>query len=247
MKKALAIGGLFILLIAMLKEEVVWIFLLIEGILFVIWIIKWIERIYRLALNSSKQEVLVFKDLEKLCTELNVRYGSYKNKEKRIVATMEIIDGKIENFLYLIDDGYFHCSVKVLDNFPIELTTDVFILAAHFNNLLNHGIVRVVTESQYVEYCMTSHILLPLLYKGAIRNQIQRHCSTSEDIYWAFQKLVEENEAPAIIIADLFKKIEDEKKKLEEEKRQLEDAEKEIRNEGEEKQIKDEEKDFGNF
>jgi hypothetical protein len=39
-----------------------------------------------------------------------------------------------------------------------------------------------------------------------------RHYNTSKDIYWAFQKLVLENEIPALIIADLLKKNDEEKK-----------------------------------
>jgi hypothetical protein len=35
------------------------------------------------------------------------------------------------------------------------------------------------------------------------------HYRLAKDMYWAFDKLVLENEAPAIIIADLLKKNED--------------------------------------
>jgi len=51
-----------------------------------------------------------------------------------------------------------------------------------------------------------------LLYTNTIYDQIFGHYKTSKDIYWAFQKLVEENEAPAIIIADLLRKREEERK-----------------------------------
>jgi len=87
----------------------------------------------------------------------------------------------------------------------------LFILAAHFNNLLNNGTVKVNTEDLFVEYMVKRDVLIPLLYPEEIHHQIVRHHYTSNDIYWAFKKLVEENEAPAIIIADLFRKKENEK------------------------------------
>ena len=77
---------------------------------------------------------------------------------------------------------------------------------------MNNGVVKVNTESLYVEYCQKIDILIPLLYKGVIYQQLIAHYNTSKDIHWAFQKLIKENEAPAIIIADLFKKIEEEEK-----------------------------------
>jgi hypothetical protein len=51
-------------------------------------------------------------------------------------------------------------------------------------------------------------LLIPLLYNGEIHGQLTRHYNTSKDIYSAFQRLVIEQEAPAIIIADLLKENE---------------------------------------
>ena len=176
-------------------------------------VITFIRRIYRLSLNKSKQESLVFKDLEKLHIKEEWRHGVYKN-EKYIETTFGIADDKVEHFYYMIDDGYFHCFVKVLDDFPIELTTEFFILATHFNNLLKNGTVRINANNHCVEYVLKSDLLVPLLYEETILYaQMIRHYETTKDIYWAFQRLINENEAPAIIIADLLKKNEEEEQK----------------------------------
>ena len=174
-------------------------------------LLAYLRRVYRLSLNRSKQENLVWKDLIKLQAEADWKHGIYE-KEKYIETIFSIAKNKGERYFYMVADGYFHCRVKVLDNYPIELATDLFILASHFNNLLNNGVVKVNTESLYVEYCQKIDILIPLLYKGVIYQQLIAHYNTSKDIHWAFHKLVEENEAPAIIIADLLKKIEEEEK-----------------------------------
>jgi hypothetical protein len=166
-------------------------------------------RIYRLLLNHSKQEILVWKDLKKLHLKAEWKHGIYE-KEKYIETVFNIAEDRPERFFYMLYDGYLHSRVKVLDNYPIELTTDLFILATHFNNLLNNGIVVVNTESQYVEYCVKREILIHLLFSGEIYDQLILHYNVSKDIYWAFQRLAEENEAPAIIFADLLRKIKEE-------------------------------------
>ena len=173
-------------------------------------IINYFRRIYRLHTDFSKHEVLVWKSLKKIHFENEWYSGVYEN-EKKIETVFCMADDKPKRFLYVINDYCFYCTVKVLDNYPIELTTDLFILAAHFNNLLNNGTVKVNTEDLFVEYLVKRDALIPLLYPEEIHHQIVQHHYTSNDIYWAFQKLVEENEAPAIIIADLLRKKEDEK------------------------------------
>ena len=171
----------------------------------------YLTHIYRLSVSHSKQEDLVWKDLKKVCAGLKWKYGIYE-KEKYIEVVFEIDNDKGRRFFYLISEDYFHCTVNILEGFHEELTTDLFILAAHFNNLLSNGIVTINVEKQTVEYSTKSHILIPLLYNGETYNDLLRHYNTSKDIYWAFQKLIDENEAPAIVIADLLNKIKEEEK-----------------------------------
>jgi len=166
-------------------------------------------QIYRLYVNHSKQENFVWDDLKKLFAGSNWKYGIYE-KEKYIESIFEIGNDTGRRFFYLINNDHFHCTVNILEGFPVELTSELFILAAHFNNLLNNGIVTISVEKQTVEYSIKSHILIPLLYSGELYNDLLRHHKASKDIYWAFQKLISENEAPAIIIADLLKKIKEE-------------------------------------
>lgn len=164
----------------------------------------YLQRVYRLTLSFKKQENIVWKELKKLHSEAEWKSGIYEN-EKYIESVFEISNEKAGSFYYMIYDGCFHCRVLILENFPSELTTELFILAAHFNNLLNNGVVIVNVNSQYVEYHQKKDLLIPLLYNGEIHGQLIRHYNMSKDIYSAFQRLVIEQEAPAIIIADLLK------------------------------------------
>lgn len=162
------------------------------------------KRIYRLSLNFQRQEEIVWEDLKKLHSNAEWKSGIYE-KEKYVETIFEISKGKAESFYYMIYNGCYHCRVKILEDFHPDLTTDLFVLATHFNNLLNNGVVVVNVDRQYIEYHLKMDLLIPLLYKGESYELLIQHFNTAKDIYSAFQRLVHEQEAPAIIIADLLK------------------------------------------
>ena len=170
----------------------------------------YLKRIYRLALSYKKQEEIVWSDLKKLHAATEWKYGVYE-KEKYIETLFEISNGKAGRFFYMIYDGRFHCRVKILEEFSVDLTSDIFILTTHFNNLLTNGVVLVNVNNNYVEYHQKREWLIPLLYTHETYGQLNNHFNLSKDIYTAFQRLVDGQEAPAIIIADLLKEKEIEK------------------------------------
>lgn len=165
----------------------------------------YLKRLYRISLSHKKYETLVWEDLKKLHVLEGWSSGVFE-KERYIETTFEIEKEKLATFFYMIYDDFFHCRTRVVENYPEDLTTDIFILASHFNNVLNKGIVVVNVHKQHVEYNLQKELLVPLLYSGEIRETLIRHYNISKDIHSGFQRLIEENEAPAIIIADLLKK-----------------------------------------
>jgi len=164
----------------------------------------YLNRIYRLTLSFQKQEELVWNDLKRFHSEAEWQSGVYEN-DKSIETIFEIGQGKGSAYCYNIYDVCFHSRVKIIEQYPVDLTTDLFILAAHFNNILNWGVVIVNVNENYIEYHQKRDLLIPLLYYGEINNQITNHYEISKDIYSAFKRLTDEQEAPAIIIADLLK------------------------------------------
>lgn len=163
-----------------------------------------LKRVYHLTLSEEKHEEIVWKRLKKLFTDKDWNHGVYE-KEKYVETVVRIGEGYPETFYYLVYDKRFHCQVSVLRDFPIELTSELFILAAHFNNLLNSGVVKVDVKNSNVEYHLKQDLIVPLLYSQEIHQLLINHYQTSRDVYKAFQRLVIEQEAPAIIIADLLK------------------------------------------
>ena len=170
---------------------------------------SYFRRVYRLSLNIEKQELTVWKDLKKLHEDANWKCGVYES-DKQIKTVFELGNETGAVFNYFIYDNNFHCAVKILDNFPREYTSEAFILASHFNNLLNRGKVVIDAEDNYITYQTKKNILIPLLYPETMYEQIIRHINTARDVQWAYQRLMDENEAPAIIIADLLRKNSDE-------------------------------------
>lgn len=172
---------------------------------------NYLQRIYRLSVSFKKHEDIVWNDLKNLVKHADWRAGVFE-KEKYIELIFDIGDDTAARYFYNIGNGEYHCRVKVATDYPPEQAESVFILASHFNNLLNQGMVCVNVDAGYVEYQVNCHILIPLLYPEELHSYLIRHYNTSKSVYWAFQRLLNENEAPAIIIADLLKKNEEEKK-----------------------------------
>ena len=162
---------------------------------------QYFEQFYRISQNYSKQESLVWEDLKKLYLKENFEHGVFEHN-KVIEGYFAIAENVGETFFHTVTDGKFQCVVYVLRNFPVELTTDLFILASHFNNLLTFDKVIIDTTDKNVIFCSSVDFLLPLLYSGEMFGQICRHYELSKEIYWACNKFMEGNEPPAMIIAD---------------------------------------------
>jgi hypothetical protein len=162
------------------------------------------RNIYHLSISAKKYDKIVFKHLIKHHKDLNWHFGVFE-VEKYIVTPFNISENTPAKYYYMIFDGKFHCQVKILNSFPKEITTELFILATHFNNLLRNGIVTVDVEDNTVNYSIKSDLIVNIIYQGEIHHQILNHLNTSRDIFWAFNRLIEENEEPALIIADLLK------------------------------------------
>lgn len=169
-------------------------------------------RAYRLSRNSKKQGEQVWKDLKHFHKKEQWR-SAIVEKEKCIETKFEIEEGISMTFFYLLYDSHLQCMVRLIENFPEEYTTEFFIMATHFNNLLTVGQVSVNPNRLSVEFVIQNHILLPLLYTEEIKRMHLLHFTLAKDIYWAYQRILKEDEAPAIIIADLLKKYNEQNEK----------------------------------
>lgn len=165
---------------------------------------------YHLLLASEKQHDIVWGYLKKYHIDEKLNSGFFEN-EKRIESDFKITEDYHARFFYAIHKGIFYCRCKIVQDFDPELTTEMFVLATHFNNLLKYGKVLIEPSERTVEFAIDSSLTEYLVFPGALQQVTIMHYDTTKDVYWAFQKLINEQEEPAIIIADLIR-IKDESK-----------------------------------
>lgn len=162
------------------------------------------HRVHRLSLKQEKWSSLVWHDLKKM--HLDSKWDSGIHERTKTIQTPFSINSEMSvYYFYQVDEDYFICRVKLLEDYDVSMSSEIFILASHVNNILRKGKVRVNLGQQFVEYIVQLPLLVPLLYFGEVNNEMVAHYNTSKDLIAAFQRLVFEGESPAIIVADLLK------------------------------------------
>jgi hypothetical protein len=161
------------------------------------------EKIGGVVLDESQQMECVWNELIKIHQESNWRFGIYES-ENYVETTFAISEEMQTTYRYLIYEQNLHFDVRVIDSFPTELTTDLFVLASHFNNLLMFGKVVVDVNRCNVLFSYQNEISFYSVFPEKIDHHISRHFHISRDVYWAFQKYLTEREEPVIIIGELL-------------------------------------------
>lgn len=166
---------------------------------------NYLRNIYRLALPAEKQENLVWKEVLSFFEKEGWPVRIYEDR-KIAAIRLPLSRDRDREFFFGISDHNFFCMVDVVSGFPDAVINDLFILATHYNNILNEGSVQVGVEERNVLFTATIQVIIPLLYRGVIEDQIFRHVSAAEDAFDIFEKLVYDGEEPAIIMAGLYLK-----------------------------------------
>ena len=194
--------------------DIVVVIVLLLTVFFVLWgfwgkrLKTIMSKFYRLMISPAKREAIVWKDLKKLFQRMEWKHGVFE-QEKYIKAGFTINDSEGISFFYSVRNNDFECFTRVIEDFPEEMTSDFFILAQHFNNILNYGMVNIDISRRSVDFVMKEDILVSYLYPGNLYFQFEKHLDIVNDLlYKAFLRLVNENEAPAIIIADVLDELE---------------------------------------
>lgn len=163
-----------------------------------------LNKIIRLTLSKTKQETIVWKDLKNLHKRSEWVSGIHE-KEKHIETIFDLGDNKRKAFHYFIYDNSLYYRVEILEQYIVDRTTDIFILAQHFNNLLNNGTITINTREQSVDYFFKTDIIIPLIRPSEIYKNLICHFEATKDIFKSFERLIIESEEPALIIADLLR------------------------------------------
>ena len=67
------------------------------------------------------------------------------------------------------------------------------------------GKVIINPENQTIQYTFNRSIADIIFNNSIIDSSIVNHFDTTKDVFWAFDKLLREDEEPSIIIADLLR------------------------------------------
>lgn len=156
--------------------------------------------------DEAKQKEHVWNELIRIHQVHNFHFGIYE-AEKYIDATFAISEKETAQYRYQIFEEELNFTVCVLFSYPIEITTDLFVLASHFNNRLNFGKVVIDVENQNVIFTYRNDLAYYALFKEKIHFHLKRHFHISKDIHEAFVKCVLEREEPAVIFGELMKKL----------------------------------------
>ena len=179
---------------------------------------KWIKKTYKkivlflelqfYAMRGEKHhEQIVWKLLKKELKIVPFKH-EVNESEKTVYTKFHLAPNILGRFWYMMFYDRLFFRAIIVPNYPVEQTTNIFILAQHFNNQVNHGSVVVDVPLNYIEFRTTYHFPEIIFTKNAIEKHIHYHYNISCDIYWAFNKMLTENEEPAYIIAELIAKRE---------------------------------------
>lgn len=161
-------------------------------------------RAYWVNCSEKKQRQQVWKLLKEWFLNENLRHGVYEN-ESTVACRFEITENTVFEFRYSVSEHAFHCRSYICESYDAEATTNLFILATHFNSILRTGKVIINPENQTIQYTFNRSIADIIFNNSIIDSSIVNHFDTTKDVFWAFDKLLREDEEPSIIIADLLR------------------------------------------
>jgi len=159
---------------------------------------------FRISFNHNRQEELVWRDLKDYHKTQEYSSGVFE-KEKTIESVFPISETKSLKFTYFTQNGKLHFTSLILNKYDPDIASEVFILATHFNNILNEGSVIVYSNHLCVQFVLKTSYIANIVYPADKHRYTKMHYDSSIDVFWAFDKLVTEKEDPVIIIADLMR------------------------------------------
>lgn len=163
--------------------------------------------VYRL-ITIKKSAKYVWKELLKHHKNGDWKHGQYDNY---VECNFIVDDNNTLRFIYEVENTGLTFRSFILVDFDEEISTQLLILASHFNNLISFGVVQLNLKHHYVEFSYTRDLLVYSLYPGTIENDTLKHFNLTKNIFWAFNELTSSGEEPVFIFSELLRRMEDEK------------------------------------
>lgn len=180
---------------------------LIEIMIFLKSIKYYFQKAFRLLISHPKRQSVVWEDLKKTYINLEWTHDVYED-EKAIQAYFDINNEQSAAFIYQFEDNQILYRSLFFFDYSEELTTDLFVLATHINNVLKFGMIMINLNNRCVEYIYKEDIAKSFLYPEDVKSNIVQHLQILNDtVFPTFHRLIYEKEIPAIIFADLMRTL----------------------------------------
>jgi hypothetical protein len=170
---------------------------------------QWFKNSKIVNLDVKNQEIELWEKLKAFLEFKKYRFGAFE-REKTCEVQLEIIESYFKTYYYSIDENELHLRVQLLEEYPVEQATDIFVLASHLNNILRVGKVKINVKYNYVEYHISKNNLLFLLEEKELVAFISSHYSVSQTLFFAYYQLINQGIPPVEIISEIMKANEDE-------------------------------------
>ena len=162
-----------------------------------------LRQFYRL-LNPRKASRFVWQELLDYHKNGSWNFGQFDH-EKNIRCLFTVSDHQSLDFNYTVEQHTLTFSSILLSSFDEERTNDIMVLASHFNNMLNYGVVRVSLHYNYVELVLSGDLLLFSLYPSRIKNYTDMHYGLTKDCHWAFGTMMATGDDPVFVFSELLR------------------------------------------
>ena len=164
---------------------------------------QWFKNSKIVNLDVKNQEIELWEKLKAFLEFKKYRFGAFE-REKTCEVQLEIIESYFKTYYYSIDENELHLRVQLVEEYPVEQATDIFVLASHLNNILRVGKVKINVKYNYVEYHISKNNLLFLLDEKELVAFISSHYSVSQTLFFAYYQLINQGIPPVEIISDLL-------------------------------------------
>jgi len=160
-------------------------------------------------LQKSYPEIIeknVWEELIKLHKSKGWSYGVFET-EKYVETVFPIEEDHPKHYFQMIYNDCLHFRIRIIEDFPVDVTTDLFILTTHFNNNLYHGILSVNVNNRGVDFTIKNELEFYSTFPDKIERDLSNHYYISKDIFWTFNKYLNERDDPAFVFAEFIERI----------------------------------------
>jgi hypothetical protein len=163
---------------------------------------------YRLMLSDKGQQNCIWSDVKKFYKKNNWKYSIIEQPDVHVVQVVFQVEDKVFiEFETILNDNDLTVRTLLPWNYDEDMASDVFIMATHLNNLFRYTKINVLPESREVGIQVTAFQAMALVNTSTAQHLLNMVYETAEDVNWAYHRLLETREAPALIFAEFLEHL----------------------------------------